>query len=932
MSVLPAGTITFLFTDIEGSTRMWEEHPQQMRLALSRHDILLREAIDNSQGIVFKTIGDAFCAVFANPSDALRALLAAQVALSEEAWPEPLQIRARMALHTGEAQMRDNDYFGPSVNRVARLLAVGHGGQALLSTITYALVRDALPPACTLVSLGEHRLRDLTHPEIIFQLQHPSLAADFPPLKSLGAKATPNNLPQQPTSFIGMEKAQRDVRGLLEKTRMLTLLGMGGCGKTRLSQQVAADVMDGYPDGVWLVELGPISDATLVAQSVAQALGVKEEAGMPLAQTVAAVLKPKRMLLLLDNCEHLLSACAQFASALMRACPQVSLLATSREPLGIGGEQVFRVPVLSMPGRKQVVSPEDMLQYEAVRLFSARAALVKTDYQVTVQNAPALIQLCHHLDGIPLALELAAARARSLPVEEINRRLHQRFRLLKGGDRAAPSRQQTLQAAIDWSYDLLTAQEQKVLHHLSVFVGGWTLEAAHAVAAEADTEEWETLDLLSSLVDKSLIVYEEQGEAQSGQGRYRLLESIREYCGERLVEHQEETNPRARHQIYFLERAEEAAANLRGATQAKWLHYLEAEHDNLRAALSWPAQDTTQLRFVAALWLFWYACGYLSEGRAWAEGVLARTDPHPTVLRASALHGTALLAGYQGNQSIAHSLLEQSLAMSRLLKDAKGMADTLNAMGVMAMRQGEYASARSLYEESLAMSRKASDAGGAARSLTNLGIIACYEDDYAAAHVYYNEVAVLHRTSGNKLGLATLLQNLGWLAHRQQDYDQAQALYAESIELKREIGNKEGIAVSVLNLADIKRIQGHYAAMWPLLAECLAIFEELGDQQHVAYVLETGAAALAAQGEGQTATRLFGFADKLRQAGETPLRPEDREEYSAHLASARDQLGEQEYESAWSQGQAMTMADAAAYILQNVTASKRTGSASEDAV
>ena len=922
MPNMPTGTVTFLFTDIEGSTRIWEAHPDQMRPALARHDALMREAIDSNNGVVFKTMGDAFYAVFATASEALTAVCVAQTALHAEPWPEPLQIRVRMALHSGVAELRDNDYFGQPLNRVARLLAAGHGGQALVSTVTQELVQDTLPSACSLVSMGEHRLRDLARPETIYQLQHPALPSSFPPLKSLNAPDLPNNLPQMLTSFIGMEKAITEVKGLLEKTRLLTLLGMGGCGKTRLSLQVSAEVMENYPDGVWLVELGPLLDGALVAQSVAQVLGIKEQMGTPLEQTVAAFLKAKHILLLLDNCEHLLAACAQFASALMRACPYVSLLATSREPLGISGERIFRVPSLSMPDRKQAVALEELPRYEAVHLFIERAALVKADFQVTTLNASPLIELCHHVDGIPLAIELAAARIRSLSVEEINRRLYQRFRLLKGGDRAAPSRQQTLQAAIDWSYDLLDAQEQSLLCRLSAFVGGWTLEAAHAVCADKDMEEWEVLDLLTSLVDKSLVVHEEQHEEQSVEGRYRLLETIREYCCERLGERREDLDIRERHCRYFLERAEQAEAHLRGAEQAQWLNCLETEHDNLRAALIWAADDTAQLRFVTALWRFWYIRGYLSEGRSWTEGVLMRADPQPTILRARALHGAATLAGYQGDLAVAWSLLEQSLAISRLLNDSKGIADTLNTMGIMANRLGDYPRARALYEESLATCRAAENIGGIVRSLTNLGIIACYEDDYEAARIYYNEGAALNRKLNDKMGLATLLQNLGWLAQRQQDLDGAQALYMESIEIKREIGNKEGIALSTLNLADIKRIQGHYEAMWPLLAECLKIMQGLGDQQNVAYVLETGAAALIAQGKIRPAARLFGFAHKLRHEVAAPLRQEDVEEYNGHVTAMREALGEPAYQEAWNAGQAMTLEDASAYVLQKITVSE----------
>ena len=424
MPALPDGTVTFLFTDIEGSTGMWESHPDQMRPALARHDALLREIIGSNNGVVFKTMGDAFCVVFATAADAVNAAYLAQVALHAEPWPQPLQIRVRMALHTGVAEMREDDYFGQPLNRVARLLAAGHGGQTLISMVTQELVRDALPAACSFISLGEHRLRGLARPETIFQLQHPDLPSDFLPLKSLDIPVLPNNLPQPLTTFIGMKTSLAEIKTLMEKTRLLTLVGTGGCGKTRLSLQVAGDSMKNYPDGIWFVELGSISDAALVAQSVAQVLGVKEESGTPLTQTVAAFLKSRHILLLLDNCEHLLSACAQFASALMRICPQVHLLVTSREALNIAGERIFRVPSLSIPDKKQAIVLEELPRYEAVQLFIERAAMVKADFQVTAQNASVLIQLCHHLDGIPLAIEprcgphtLSALRGNQPPPE-----------------------------------------------------------------------------------------------------------------------------------------------------------------------------------------------------------------------------------------------------------------------------------------------------------------------------------------------------------------------------------------------------------------------------------------------------------------------------------------------------------------------------------
>ena len=444
----PSETVTFLFTDIEGSTKLWEAQPEQMRLALARHDALLRQAIENNNGHVFKTVGDAFCAAFATAPDALNAALAAQQALMQEFHhgehgelqetsaqeaqpPTPprfssaspvfpgspvvsLPLRVRMALHTGTAELRDQDYFGPPLNRVARLLGAAHGGQTLLSDVTHALVCDALPPALTLLGLGEYRLRDLGGASAVFQMLHPDLPADFPALRVSDTPETPHNLPQQITSFIGRGREMAEVRTLLGKTRLLTLAGSGGCGKTRLSLQVAASLLDNYPDGVWLVELAPLADPGLVPQTLAHILNVTEEAGRPLTQTLVNALKDKRALLVLDNCEHLLDACARLVDALLRACPALAVLASSREGLGIGGEQTYRLPALSLPDTRHAHTAQTITQYEAARLFVARASAVQPQFGVTDANAPALASVCQRLDGIPLALELAAARIRSL--------------------------------------------------------------------------------------------------------------------------------------------------------------------------------------------------------------------------------------------------------------------------------------------------------------------------------------------------------------------------------------------------------------------------------------------------------------------------------------------------------------------------------------
>lgn len=511
MPDLPTGTITFLFTDVEGSTKLWEQYPDTMRPVLTRHDALVEDWVERYDGTVVRPRGegDSRFAVFVRATDAVVAACAIQQALFSEPWPTSISLRVRVALHTGEADLRDGDYYGSAVNRCARLRSIGHGGQTLLSQVTYELVRDALPEAVRLSALGSHRLKDLQRPEQVFQLLHPALPDNFPPLKSLDA--LPNNLPMQLTSFIGRQREMAEVKQLLTNSRLLTLTGAGGCGKTRLGLQVSADLLEEYVDGVWLAELAALTDPMLVPQAVASVLSAREEPGRQQIETLTDFLKLKSLLLVLDNCEHLVAACAQLATALLRFCPNLWILATSREALGIAGETIWRIPPLSLPSA-QMAPLERLIQYEAVRLFIERATAVLPAFTVTNQNAPAVAQVCYRLDGIPLAIELAAARVKVLTVEQIYDRLDNQFRLLTGGSRTALPRQQTLRGAIDWSYNLLSEAEQALLCRLSVFAGGWTLEAAEAICAGENIDEIEVLDLLTYLADKSLVIVEQQSE------------------------------------------------------------------------------------------------------------------------------------------------------------------------------------------------------------------------------------------------------------------------------------------------------------------------------------------------------------------------------------------------------------------------------------
>ena len=958
----PTGTVTFLFTDIQGSTRLWEQFPDAMRPALARHDFLVAEAIADHGGYVFKTVGDAFCAAFPDAAQALQAALAAQMALDAAPWETAAPLRVRMALHTGSAEERGGDYFGPPLNRVARLMATGHGGQTLLSGATQAIVQDALPSGTSLVDLGRHRLKDLGQPEHVHQVSHPALAADFPPLRSLGNPSLPNNLPQQPTSFIGREKESAEIKRRLSGTRLLTLTGAGGSGKTRLSLQVAADLLDGEGDGVWLVELAALFDPALVPQAVADVLEVPEQAGRPVMETLTSWLKPKRLLLLLDNCEHLVSACAEFAAELLQSCPGVHILSTSREPLGVPGEQVYRVPTLSAPDPKQAHTAASLLPFESVRLFTERAKTVQPSFGVTDENAAAVSAICARLDGIPLALELAAARVRSLPVEQINLRLDQRFRLLTGGSRTALPRQQTLRALVDWSYDLLTESEKTVLCRLSVFAGGWTLEAAEAVCSGENIEAWEVPDLLTSLVSKSLAVHE---DSEDGTDRYRLLETVRQYAGDLLTETGKAEDVQARAASWFLKFAEEVKPKLSGPEQGLWLSRLETEHDNLRASLSRfevanaPAEAGLQL--AGQLWQFWARRGHLSEGRLWLNRALAKPDAagtaesKPSAVRARALNGSGSLAFYQGDYKAAWDLREESLAIFRQIGDQRGIAATLMNLGLVAGEQGDYKAARALHTECLAIQRQLENRQGIALALNNLGIITFDQGDYEETQALFEESLALQQQMENQGGIALALMNLGNVAYCRGEYAEAQALHGKSLALCRQLGDLRGIALSLNVLGDavirqgdydagracceeslllsrqqgdqsgiarslrglgfVTERQGDHAAARALYAESLTIYREMGDQRAVAGLML--ALGEVAQGQGQIvrAARLLGAAAVLRETIGTSLIPTDQQDADRQTAWVRDALGEEAFQAAWAEGRAMMWQQAAEYAL-----------------
>jgi predicted ATPase/class 3 adenylate cyclase len=624
--VQATGAFTFLLTDVEGSTRLWEREPEATSVAIGRLGELISSAVEHHGGALPKAQGegDGALGAFTLPSDAIACALDLQRRIRDEPWPHGIAIRIRIALHTGEAEMRDGDYFGQAVNRCARLRAIAHGGQTLVSAATYELARHRCPPDARFSDAGAHRLKDLTAPEHVYELHDAGRDERFPPLRSLDAH--PHNLPVQLTSFVGRGDEAGEIRKLLSANRVVTLTGVGGVGKTRLALHVAAELTDRYPLGVWFVDLAPLQDPFLVPAALGAALGLREDEHGLSVEVIAEHLRERTVLVVLDNCEHLVEVCAYVADRLLRACPDLTMLATSRQPLGVAGEVVWRVPPMAVPDPSAVPPTEALAGFEATRLFVERAGLARAGFSVSHESAPAVAEICRRLDGIPLAIELAAARVAHLGPEQIAARLDDRFRLLRSG-RAVQPRQQTLRGLIDWSHDLLSDGERVLLRRLAVFAGSFSLEGAEEVCAGDGLETADVLDLLSSLVDRSLVALVEQ----PGDVRYRLLESIHEYASEKLTDSGEADVCRRAHLSYFLSFAERASRELAGPRQAEWLVSLSLDHDNLRAALATALQTQlhTCVRLCVALESFWRIRCHLSEGRSWLGRALEEAQGIP---------------------------------------------------------------------------------------------------------------------------------------------------------------------------------------------------------------------------------------------------------------------------------------------------------------
>ncbi len=955
MAELPSGTVTFLFTDIEGSTRLLQSLGDGYAEVLADHRRLLREAFEQVGGHEVDTEGDAFFVAFARARDSIAAAIAAQRALAAHSWPAGQELRVRIGIHTGEPTVTAEGYVGEDVHRGARICSAAHGGQVLVSQTTRDLLGEKVEGAA-LRDLGEHRLKDLTQPQHLFQLLISDLPGDFPAPKTLDAVR--NNLPVELTSFVGREREISDVERLLSAARLLTLTGVGGAGKTRLSQQVAARLVEAFQDGVWLVALAPLADAALVPQAVAAALGLREDPPRPLVETLADHLAGRSLLLLLDNCEHLVEACAQLAESLLQAAPNVRILATSREPLGIAGETVWSVPPLSLPSEDQEASSDALSRSEAVRLFVDRATAVQPDFDLNAKNGLAVAELCRRLDGMPLALELAAARAATLPAQQIAERLDDRFRLLTGGSRSALQRHQTLRATIDWSYQLLEQPERICLRRLSVFAGAFTLEAAEAVCADDDIDSGDVLDLVARLVLKSLLVAESRGD----QARYRLLETIREYAEERLAEAEEAEQVCVLHRQFLLDLAE-SAPTWSGAGEEVWLQQLEADHDNLRAALEWGVRGTkleeAHLRLVASAWRFWEVCGYRTEGRGWLEPAVAASANAAPPLRAKLFMGAGAMAGWLSDFPEAVRYHKQSLAIYRELGDEANVGLSLSYLGVPAGAQGDYREATRLFEESLLHSRAAGDKALIACQLVDLANLALVERDLHRARAMEEEGIALAREAGSKWILAFGLETLARTAAKQGDYEVARtaidegiavseemadpvtladvlyaagdlaylegdlesagARYDEAIALRREGGARQKLARELLSRALVALRRGELERAAVLPREAIELAREVGDKGCVVLCLAGLGAVAAAKGKPERAARLLGAAETLGDSIGGLLHPVDEGEYEEWVSSVCTELGEERLAELRGEGKKMTQQEAVDFALNAIS-------------
>jgi predicted ATPase/class 3 adenylate cyclase len=854
---LPEGTLTFLLTDIEGSTRLWESRPDGMRRAMRRHDAIIGEAVRARQGRIAESgrEGDSVMAVFMRATDAVAATLQLQLVLNGERWPQGCRLRVRAALHTGEAELREAHYYGPALYRCARLLGIAHGGQSLVSLATQQLVRASLPPGAAMRDLGSHRLKDLSLPEHVFQLEHENLPTSFPPLRSLDVGSV--SLPAPVSSFVNREQELEELRAMQSVYRLVTLTGPGGSGKTRLALELAAGLGDRYPDGVLFVELATISDPRLVPATVARALQVREQTERSLSETLTRHLAPMRLLLVLDNCEHVVEAAAVLTAELLRSCPEVRVLATSRQLLGLSGEAVAPVAPLELPDSRTARSPESLLECPSARLFAERAG---PRFRLKPGETGPLAHICNQLEGIPLAIELAASRAPALPIAEMARRLDARLHLLTGGGPASPPRHRTMEAAIAWSHDLLSSEEAILFRRVCVFAGGFDLVQAETICSDPSLPAGRVLDVLGGLVAKSFF--------NVADGRHRILETIREYGRARLEEAGEVDACHRR----LAEHLRRLAPELPAMLPADRLDLLELELNNLRAALDWceSADPELGLALAAGFYDALHLRGHVSEGRQRLESLLSKAGEGSD----ASVHGhlaVSRLAYLQADPAAAQEHVDRYLSTVRDRGDRRGIAEGMIVAGQLALFNGRLQEAESCFSETLAIRRELDDLAGEAYALHYLG--------------------TAHAQAG--------------------DVDEARAMFGRSLAIRDELGSRDQGLVTMTFVGAIDFALGYAAAAWPRLMEALEVAGRLGDRR-AAWAVDVLAWMAARQSDHHRALRLAGAASAMHEASGTRPPPNWQSLMENSLTRARAVLGAAALD-AWDEGRAMSFEQALDY-------------------
>lgn len=848
--MIPTGLVTFLFTDIEGSTKLAQTVPESLNLVLDRHNTILKEAIEFYHGFVFEIIGDAFCSAFRNPEYAIKAAVKAQLDLANENWKDA-DIKIRIGIHSGNADWFSEKYNGYiTLARTARIMSSAYGEQILVSGDTHELIKNKLYETdadsireknseneiiIEFIDLGERRLKDLKLPVKLYQVTSDGLRRDFPPLKTLDAR--PNNLPVQLSSFIGRDSEKEEIKSHLTSSQLLTLLGPGGTGKTRLSLQIGAEVVDKFENGVWFVELASLTNPEYVSTEIASVFNLTSDGKKDNKELITNYLREKELLLIMDNCEHLIEECAKVSEDLLRICSKLKILTSSREPLHVSGERIYKIPSLSVPDLSGKDSKDVISRNESIQLFCDRASAVKPEFKLTESNLMTVAKLCRELDGIPLAIELAAARIKILPVEKILEKLDNRFALLTGGKRTSLPRQQTLKALIDWSYDLLSENEKKILMKVSVFKGGWTLEAAENVCVDELLDEYEILDLLSNLTDKSLIKTTELGSEMI----YGMLETIRKYAEDKLTVSGESDDLKKKFFNYYINLVKDTDKELQGRDQKEYLKKIDLHYENIREALNYAIETDAKeaLKFAAEIGRYWELRGYFREGNKYFKEILEKNEQTENTDLAKALYWIGYYSTFLGQYDEAEKKLEQCLEMFRQTENREWTANTLIAASLVTLFHQNFEQTEKNAEECLLISDEIGNKNLKAAALRTWGVSRMFNGKHDDARKKLEESRQIYHDTGDRIQLAKTIGNQGALEYFSGNYRKAIDIMQESLEMRRELGDRYGIALSLSNLGSAYSMIYDFEKSEEALHATLELFKELGDRRTYATPLNT---------------------------------------------------------------------------------------------